>query len=54
MVGRHQIGGRDGALAGQLRAALPEILPFPTTGQSITTSDANGDVIIVLGPDVPR
>jgi hypothetical protein len=24
--------GRDGALVGQLRAALPEILPFPTSG----------------------
>ena len=31
------------------------ILPFPTNAsQPITTSDVNGDVIVVLGPDAPR
>ena len=31
------------------------ILPFPTNpSQPITTSDDNGDVIVVLGPDAPR
>jgi len=31
------------------------ILPFPTNAsQPITTSDDNGDVIVVLGPDAPR
>ncbi|HEY5424070.1 MAG TPA: LytR C-terminal domain-containing protein [Ilumatobacteraceae bacterium] len=31
------------------------ILPFPTNAsQPITTSDGNGDVIVVLGPDAPR
>jgi len=31
------------------------ILPFPiNSSQPITTSDNNGDVIVVLGPDAPR
>jgi len=50
-------GFDDEAAFAAIDIGVPDaiVLPFPINrSQPITTSDANGDVIIVLGPDAPR
>jgi len=49
-------GFDDEAAYAAIDIGVPDALirPFPTNAPPITTSDANGDVIIVLGPDAPR